>query len=213
MKKLILLSAFSLLFIGDFAASSHAQGNVASSADTVFHSGGRLWLQMFADYDYQLSADTAAFGPGSKVPQGSTYYDKNSNVDKTINTKNFSMFDIRRMYLGYDYNMSKDVSAQFLISHETGNTQTVSVVNSVKVLSSSGKLDSTITTTTTSLTTNSGDILLDGNNGLFLKNANVQFKGWIPMGTVIFGQQSTADHGHARYCPVERSWYSSQGQH
>lgn len=214
MKKIISFFALTLL-MGGFAASSHAQGNVGSSADTVFHSGGRLWLQMFADYDYQLSADTASFGAGSKVPQGKTYYDGNSGVDKTINTKNFSMFDIRRMYLGYDYNMSKEVSASFLISHETGNTQSVTVLTSAKVLSSTGKLDSTLTTTTTKLTTSSGDILLDGNNGLFLKGANLTFKGWIPMGMVIFGQQSTPAFGIAEnlwgYRSIEKTIMDMRG--
>ena len=205
--------------MGGFAASSHAQGNVGSSADTVFHSGGRLWMQMFADYDYVLSSDTAGRATGT-VPKGGTYYTpidpKNANGQFGIWQKYYQAFDLRRFYLGYDYNMSKDVSAQLLLSHENGTLTYTTVVTGETATYDSVKKTVTLKPTTTTVpTTSSGDIALDANRTFFLKNANVQFKGWIPMASVIFGQQGTAAFGTAEgiwgYRSIEKTIADMRG--
>jgi hypothetical protein len=215
MKKFISFFALSLL-LGGAAASSYAQ-------DSTFHPSGKFSMQFFSDYDYVLSADTAGSGPKTKIPAGKTYYapidPANANGQGNIWQKFYQAFDIRRVYLGYDYQMSKDVSAQLLLSHENGtlvnnatllNTGTTATYDSVKktVTIVPGK-------TSTLPTSSSGDIVLDGNRGLYLKAANVQFKNWIPMSTVIFGQQGTAVFGVAEalwgYRSIEKTIMDMRG--
>lgn len=170
MKKLA--TFFVALFLGSLALSTaHAQ-----SADTTFKPSGKLSMQFFGDYFYQIASDTAP-------SRGKQYY--------SGNPKFYQAFDIRRVYLGYDYNFSKDVSTQLLLAHENGAYGKAVALTGVKsAADTTGKI--TNTTTTTGIVTNSsGDIVLDGNRGIYIKAANLRFKGWVPNATVIFGQQGT----------------------
>lgn len=78
-----------------------------------FKPSGNFSMQFFADYYYQLGADTAALGSKG-------YYEPNARY--------YSAFDIRRVYLGYDYNFTKNISAQLLLSHENGSPTSGDVV-------------------------------------------------------------------------------------
>jgi hypothetical protein len=102
------------------------------------------------------------------------------------------------VYLGYEYNFTKEITSQLLLSHENGANATATLVNAEKVttiIDSATGFVKTVTLTpspTAGIPTNSsGDIVLDGNRGLYIKAANLRFKGWVPNATVIFGQQGT----------------------
>ncbi len=84
---LVFLSAF-------FFNSSKAQ--YVFSNDSLFKAGtentGRLWGYSFGDFTYKPHADSLTRG-------GSNQY--------TGIQKNRTLFQFRRIYLGYDYNISK----------------------------------------------------------------------------------------------------------
>ena len=65
-------------------------------------SSGRLWGLAYIDYAVKVHADS--------LKRGSTQY---SNIPK-----NFSSFDLRRVYLGYDYTFNEKFSAELLLAHE-----------------------------------------------------------------------------------------------
>jgi hypothetical protein len=204
MKKLI--TAFTLAVLAAVSFSTaHAQSSDSTgppSKEAGFKPSGKFTMQLFADYDYLMSADTAT-GAKGHVPTGKTYYvpvdPQNTDKQFGINQRYFQSFDLRRFYLGYDYMMSKDVGAQVLFSHENGTYLPISSTTDT----SKGK------DVTTTFGSSSGDIVLDGNRGVYLKAANVQFKNWWMNSNVIFGQQGTAAFGVSEnlfgYRSIEKS--------
>ena len=78
-----------------------------------FKPSGKFSGQVFADFQYKVSSPDSAnlLGWGSKAQYafGNGYDNK------------YSSFEFRRIYLGYDYNITEKFNAQFLLSHE-GNT-------------------------------------------------------------------------------------------
>ncbi|XZF13782.1 hypothetical protein ACTHGU_18530 [Chitinophagaceae bacterium MMS25-I14] len=79
----------------------------ATAQDTAaFKPSGKLWGYAFGDYAFKAHGDTV----GGAGRGGSNQY---SNVNK-----NQSLFQLRRLYLGYDYEISKKFSASFLLAAE-----------------------------------------------------------------------------------------------
>ena len=68
-------------------------------------SAGKLWGLAYIDYAAKLHSDS--------LKRGNTQY---ANIPK-----NFSSFDIRRVYLGYDYTINEKFSAEVLLAHEGNN--------------------------------------------------------------------------------------------
>src|ERR1044071_3621669 len=176
------LAAFFVIFIVGSTAINSANAQ-DKPAEPPFHPYGTFTGQFFSDYWYQIGADTAA-------SRGSQYYSGNKKFAQA--------FDIRRVYLGYEYNFTKEITSQLLLSHENGANATATLVNAEKVtttIDSATGFVKTVTLTpspTAGIPTNSsGDIVLDGNRGLYIKAANLRFKGWVPNATVIFGEKGT----------------------
>src|SRR6516225_579574 len=75
--------------------------------DSAFRAGtpnsGRLWGYVFADYFYKDHSDSLNRG-------GNNQY---TNVKQGTNE-----FQFRRIYIGYDYNISRTFSAEFLLAAE-----------------------------------------------------------------------------------------------
>ena len=93
MKKISLLI---ILFC--FAKYSFSQDNNKNE----FKPSGKLWGLTFGDYYYKIHSDS--------MNRGNAQYSKlpiNNNA-----------FDLRRVYLGYDYAMSEKFSGEFLLSYE-----------------------------------------------------------------------------------------------
>lgn len=67
-----------------------------------FKPSGKVWGYAFGDYYFKQHADSAN--------RGNTQY---SNMPVNTNA-----FEFRRVYLGYDYNISEKFSAEFLLSYE-----------------------------------------------------------------------------------------------
>jgi hypothetical protein len=127
-------------------------GANAQQADTSFKAHGGFSGQIFFDYGYQIGADTTPV-------RGKGYY--------ASSPKDFQAFDIRRIYLGYDYWFSPMISAGILLAHEPAIAPPSSGV------------------------AGAAGLLNDGTNGFYLKGANVRFKNALPMSTITVGQQPT----------------------
>lgn len=107
MKKLLPVLTLTLLTAG-FTASAFAQ------VDTVFRPHWSFNGQIFADYYYMLSADTAPSGTKK------FYYEPNANTPNKVtdNSKNYQAFDMRRVQFGANYYYSSDITAKVLLEHE-----------------------------------------------------------------------------------------------
>src|ERR1041385_7311703 len=73
---------------------------------TDFKPSGKLYGYAFGDYYYKMHADSAN--------RGSSQY---SNMPETSNA-----FEFRRVYLGYDYNISEKFSSELLLAYEGQTT-------------------------------------------------------------------------------------------
>lgn len=104
-KRLFLL----VLCIGFLLSNNSIKAQFVSNSDSAFKSGtpnsGKLWGYMFADYYLKGDADTLNRG-------SSTQY---SGVPKNRNA-----FQIRRLYLGYNYNITKKFATEVLLEAAPG---------------------------------------------------------------------------------------------
>ena len=82
-----------------------AQQTTDNSNSSGFKPSGTLWGAVFMDYYVKTHADS--------LSRGKTQYAGKSYP------KNFDAFAFRRIYLGYDYNISEHFSAEFLLTHES----------------------------------------------------------------------------------------------
>ena len=128
-------SSFSLL----------AQDSLKTKTD--FKPSGKIWGYVFGDYAYKLHADA----------------EKRGNIQYSKLPQDYNSFNFRRIYLGYDYQFSPNVSSQFLLAHES----------------------------TTEANTNNPDVLTNNNRGMYIKAMNIRFKNIIPRATIVAGQQAT----------------------
>ena len=106
MKRIIALTiGCGLLLASSCIRNTEAQTASAGSVDSTFSPGGKLNAQFFGDYYYKIHADSANRGVGqySGVP------------------KNFQNYQIRRVYLGYNYDISKTFTTEFLLAYEEGS--------------------------------------------------------------------------------------------
>jgi hypothetical protein len=80
-------------------------GNAFAQTDTTkkeFKPSGKIYGYAFGDYFYKMHADSAG--------RGNSQY---SNMPETTNG-----FELRRVYLGYDYNISERFSTELLLAYE-----------------------------------------------------------------------------------------------
>ena len=129
---------------------SYAQN---TNADTTFKPGGKLWGLAFGDLYYKAHTDTLNRGAVNQY----TGMPKNKNA-----------FQIRRVYLGYTYEISRTFTADLLLAAE----------------------DNTVTTSGNTTTT-SGDLLTDNKLAFYIKQANIRWRN-ISNGTdLLVGQVQT----------------------
>jgi hypothetical protein len=101
------LSKLLLLIVSFFLITSSTRAQYLWNSDSSFKAGsansGRLWGYMFGDYYYKGHSDSLNRG-------GSNQY---TGIPKTR-----SAFQFRRIYLGYDYNITNKFSAELLLAAE-----------------------------------------------------------------------------------------------
>jgi hypothetical protein len=128
------------------------------NSDSAFKAGspnsGRIWGYAFGDYYYKAHNDSLNRG---------------GNNQYTGIPKNRNAFAFRRIYLGYDYNISKKFTAELLLAAED-NFPAFNPPSSAAA---------------------SGDELLNNKLSFFIKLANIRWKGIWKGTDLVVGQQST----------------------
>ena len=154
--RLLLVTVAFVLLQSFFSGSLKAQ--YLLNSDSAFKAGapnsGRVWGYAFGDYYYKSHSDALSRGNGNQysgIPQGR------------------NAFQFRRIYLGYDYNISKKFSAELLLAAEDNFT-------AFNPPSSSAA---------------SGDELLNNKLSFYIKLANIRWKGIWKGTDFVFGQVST----------------------
>ncbi len=153
-KRLIFLHCVCLgLFL-----SSSLKAQFTMNSDSAFKAGspnsGRIWGYSFGDFYYKSHSDSLNRGG----PNQYTGIPKNRNA-----------FAFRRIYLGYDYNISKKFSAELLLAAEDNFPAFNSPTSSVS----------------------SGDELANGKLSFYIKLLNLRWKGIWKGTDLVVGQQST----------------------
>ncbi|MEI8278293.1 MAG: hypothetical protein WCG87_00945 [Bacteroidota bacterium] len=146
-------TAITLVALSALALNANAQ-------DTEFKPSGKLWGYGFADFAVKTHTDSLNRG-------GSNQY--------TGVREGNSMFQFRRLYLGYDYNISEKFSAEFLLAAEDNIVPTI--YKNTKGLDSAGAA--------------SGDLLTNGKFSPYIKLANIRWKGIWKGTDLVFGQVAT----------------------
>ena len=157
MKKITFLLACGLLLAGFGIRSTNAQVATANvgPVDTTYTPGGYVWGQFFGDYSYKVHGDSLGNFGSPNNGRGNSEY--------STYPKNFANEQLRRVYLGYTYNISRDFTTQWLAAYEEG--------------SGNGAGNTTLTAA--------------GERSFYMKYANIQWKNIFPNATAIFGAQAT----------------------
>jgi hypothetical protein len=138
-----------IVYVSIFLSLISLQVNAQDTTKTKeeFKPSGKISGYAFGDYAYKLHADSAQ--------RGSLQYSKLA--------KDYNSFNLRRVYLGYDYQFTPNISSQLLLAHES--TFEASPTNP--------------------------DVLTDNNRSVYIKAMNISFKNIIPRATIVAGQQAT----------------------
>ncbi len=146
--------------------------------DTTWKPQRRLWGYAFGDFYYNAHADAAGRGPETMYNGVPTYR---------------NAFQFRRLYLGYDYEITKKFKAQVLLASEpNANTGVVSATSTSTTTVTGGTPGETATTTTkTTTTTSNGDNLVDGKMAFWIKNFNLRVRDLWTGTDFVIGEMST----------------------
>jgi hypothetical protein len=149
---------FAAVFIM-IAVSTLAKAQYTWNNDSAFKAGapnsGRLWGLAFGDFYYKAHADTLNRG-------GSNQY--------TGVPQNKNAFQLRRVYLGYTYNINKKFTAELVLAAEDNTVQTIG-----------------------GTTTTSGDLLADNKLSVYVKQINLRWKNiWNGTDFIVGQVQSPA---------------------
>jgi len=133
---------------------------MAQTADTAteFKPSGKLWGYTFGDYAYKGSTDNIGTATAPVYRGGSNQY--------TGMPANASQFQFRRIYLGYNYDISQHFSAEFLLAAEDDFN---------------GGLTNQP----------AGDVLKDGKFAPYVKYANIRWKNLWHNTDLVIGSQAT----------------------
>ncbi|HTD39962.1 MAG TPA: hypothetical protein VK671_05025 [Mucilaginibacter sp.] len=149
----------------DSAATTLTQAKTTAkpAEDTTWKPQRRLWGYTFGDFYYNAHADATNRGPESMY----------NGVPQYRNA-----FQFRRLYLGYDYEITKKFKAEVLLASEpNANTGVVTATStSVTTVTPAVPGSTTTTKTTTTTTTSNGDNLVDGKMAFWIKNFNLRVR-------------------------------------
>ena len=132
----------------------------AQTTDSVaeFVPSGKLWGYAFGDYAYKGSSDNIGTAAAPVYRGGSNQY--------TGMPANASQFQFRRIYLGYNYDISRHFSAEFLLAAEDDFN---------------GGLTNQP----------AGDLLSNGKFSPYIKYANIRWKNLWHNTDLVIGSQAT----------------------
>src|ERR1700744_5562274 len=142
--------------VAEAKPAAEAKAATKPAEDTTWKPQRRIWGYTFGDFYYDAHADQKT---GVRGPE--TNY---AGVPQYRNA-----FQFRRIYLGYDYDITKKFKAEFLLASEpaanTGVNGTTSIQN--------------------------GDNLVDGKMAFWIKNANLRVRDLWNGTDFVIGEMST----------------------
>jgi hypothetical protein len=158
-KQIFIIAVLSFLTIA-------SQAQYLWNSDSAFKAGaansGRIWGYVFGDFYAKGHSDSANRG---------------GNNQYTGIPTSRSAFQFRRIYLGYDYNISKNFSAELLLAAED-NFPTGNPTSNVAVAGNTPQ-------------SGAGDLLGDGKFTFYIKNANVRWKNIWKGTDLVVGEMAT----------------------
>ena len=134
--------------------------STTTTADTSWKPVRRVWGYTFGDFYYDAHTDAGARGGETNYAGVPTYR---------------NAFQFRRIYLGYDYDITKKFSASLLLSSEPSASTSVSGTTTIS----------------------NGDNLVDNKQAFFIKNAYLRVKDVWTGTDLIIGEQPTIITGLA----------------
>lgn len=146
----MLRSTLVCLFLSALLHANFAMAQQKAVTDSSFKPSGKLWGYTFGDYYYKAHADALHRGGGNQY----------TGIEKGRNA-----FQLRRVYLGYTYDISPAFTAEVLLAAEDNLT------------------------TSTGLTT--GDLLGDNKLSFYIKLANLRWKNIWKGTDLVVGQVAT----------------------
>jgi len=151
-----------------FASLSNAQDAAATKTDD-FKPSGNVYGYVFGDYYMKSHADSLNRGGGNVQYRGGI-------------PQNANAFQMRRAYLGYDFNISKQFSTTVLLADEAGPNNFAGQPASTPLL----------------IANNTGtNVDGTGSNSMYLKYAFLKWKNIFKNSDLIVGQYSTASFATA----------------
>lgn len=160
--------SFTLLFLVALLSVTSvlkAQNTPFGKPDSAYKVGAwNLWGYNFSDFYYKGHADTAG-------TFNTSYHGRGGSNQYTGVPAGHTAFQSRRIYLGFDYNLSKHFSTEFLLADE--DNYNYSAAGPAVGASGLGNLDA------------------EGKSTFYLKLANVRWKNIWNGTDFVFGQQST----------------------
>lgn len=149
----------------------------AAAPDTAWKPVRRLWGYAFGDFYYAGHADAGARGAETNYGGVPSYR---------------NAFQFRRIYLGYDYDITKKFSAVVLLASEpSASTGTVSGTSTSTTTITGATGVTAKTTTTTTTTVANSDNLVDGKMTYYIKNIYLRWKGIWNGTDLVLGEQPT----------------------
>lgn len=157
---------------------TETKATAKAQEDTSWKPQRRLWGYAFGDFYYNAHADAANRGPETMYNGVPTYR---------------NAFQFRRLYLGYDYEITKKFKAQVLLASEpNANTGFVSATStSTTTVTPAVPGTTTTTKTTTTTTVSNGDNLVDGKMAFWIKNFNLRVRDLWTGTDFVIGEMST----------------------
>ena len=155
-----------LFIVTFFLLTLASQAQYLLNSDSAFKAGtansGRIWGYVFGDYYAKAHSDSANRG--------------GNNQYSGIPT-NRTAFQFRRIYLGYDYNITNKFSAELLLAAED-NFPTGNPTSNVAVAGNTPQ-------------SGAGDLTGDGKLTFYIKLANIRWKNIWNGTDLIVGEQAT----------------------
>ncbi|MFI5141640.1 MAG: hypothetical protein ACHQII_04735 [Bacteroidia bacterium] len=149
----------------------------AADADTSWKPQRRVWGYAFGDEYYDAHADATNRGSEGMYNGVPTYR---------------NAFQFRRLYLGYDYEISKKFKAEVLLASEpNANTGVVGTTSTSTTTLTNVVGGSATTKTTTTTTVSNGDNLVDGKMAFWIKNFNLRVRDVWNGTDFVIGELST----------------------
>jgi len=149
----------------------------ADPADTAWHPVRRLWGYTFGDEYYAGHADAGNRGPETMYNGVPT---------------NRNAFQFRRLYLGYDYEITKKFKAEVLLASEPNANNGYASLTSTSTTTLTGVPGGTATTKTTTTTTiPNSDNLADNRMAFWIKNFNIRVRDLWNGTDFVIGELST----------------------